>query len=133
MIDLEVGRSWHDSDLGKSGSDSAEADRNGAYHFARIPADVGLFTGAGLKAIGLFGICGLGSGTSTEVSVRFRGRYEVSPQQRSRPPAGLSHQDPDGVQLSPALDGNSNTLVSLTFPSKSRSIDCVLSARRKAE
>ena len=128
---LEVSRCWYDSDVGKDGRDSATPGQSGAYIFPKIPADVGLFTGAWRKTYSHLGMCGAGSGTYTTISIRFPGRYDVLPRDKPLHPVGQSHQDPDGVWFISDLDSNSNTLVSLTFPSKSKSIDYVLSARHQ--
>ncbi|HEX5398909.1 MAG TPA: hypothetical protein VFY06_07665 [Verrucomicrobiae bacterium] len=130
---LEVSRNWYDSDIAKDGSDSATADQSGSYTFPKIPASVGLFTGAWRKTYSHLGMCAAGRGTSTEIWVRFPGRYVVSPQDKPLHSVGQSRQDPDGVWFISRLDSNSNTLVSLTFPSTAKSIDYVLSAKRQTE
>jgi hypothetical protein len=130
---LEVSRNWYDSDVGNEGSDRATADQSGSYIFPKIPASVGSFTGAWRKTYSLLGMCGAGSGTYSMITIRFHGRYEVLPRDKPLHPVGQSHQDPDGVWFISSLDSNSNTLVSLTFPSKSKSIDYVLSAKRETK
>jgi|GEM_PF-2620748 len=127
---LEVGRRWYDSDVGKDGRDSAGIDASGTYTFPKVPAKVGLFTGAWRKTYGNLGMCGAGSGTTTTIDVRFSGRYDVLPRDRPLHPAGNSYQDTNGVWFVSTLDSNSNTLVSLTFPSEIKSIEYVLSAKR---
>ena len=130
---LEVRRHWYDSDVGMDGSDSAVADQSGACVFPKVPAEVGLFTGAWRKTYSQFGMCGTGSGTTTEISIHFVGRYDVLPRDKPLHPVGQSHQDPDGVWFISALDSNSNTFVSLTFPSKSKGIAYVLSAKHQTQ
>jgi hypothetical protein len=130
---LEVSRNWYDSDVGNEGSDSAAADQSGNYIFSKVPASVRLFTGAWRKTYSLLGMCVSGSGTYSKIAIRFHGRYEVLPRDKPLHPVGQSHQDPDGVWFISSLDSNSNTLVSVTFPSKTKSIVYVLSAKRQTE
>jgi len=135
MSSLEVGRHWYDSDSGSNGSDEAVTDQSGTFHFSKVPADIGLFTGAWRKTYSHLGMCGVGSGTYTEIYVRFHGRYDVLPRGKPLHTVGKygARQDSDGVWFTSDLDNGSNTLVSLTFPSKAKSIDYVLSAKRQAE
>jgi hypothetical protein len=133
IVDLEVSRNWYDSDVGNDGSDYAAADKSGNYIFPKIPAKVGLFTGAWRKAYSQLGMCGAGSGTYTEIYIRFHGHYDVLPQNKLLHSAGQSHQDPNGVWFDSDLDSNSNTLVHLKFPSDNQNINYVLMAKRKSE
>ena len=134
MSGLEVSRDWYDSDVGKNGDDNAVFDQNGTYKFPKIPAKVGLFTGAWEKTYSHLGMCAEGSGTYTEVFIRFHDRYDVLPQGKPLHAVGQDGalQDSDGVWFSAHLDSGSNTLVELTFPSKTQSINYVLSAKPQA-
>jgi hypothetical protein len=125
---IEVTRSWYDSDTGKEGRDDAMTDQTGASRFSKIPASVGWFTGAWRRAYSRFGMCSSGNGTQTRVSIRYPGRYDVLPQGKPLHSVGQSFQDPDGVWFVASADRQSNTVVELTFPSKSRTIDYVLSS-----
>jgi len=135
MSGLEIGRDWYDSDSGTDGSDEAVTDQTGSFHFAKVPAKVGLFTGAWRKTYSHLGMCGEGSGTDTKIYVRFHGRYDVLPQGKPLHAVGEhgARQDSDGVWFLSDLDSGSNTLVSLTFPSKAKSIDYVLSAKPQTQ
>lgn len=135
MSGLEVSRDWYDSDSGTDGRDKEVTDQTGSFHFAKVPASVGLFTGAWRKAYSHLGMCAEGSGTCTEIYVRFRGHYGVLPRDKPLHPVGQhgAQQDSDGVWFDSRLDSQSNTLVSLTFPSKAKSIDYVLSAKRQTD
>ena len=127
---LEVGRDWYDSDTGKEGHDKAVPDQTGSYQFSKIPASVGLFTGAWRKTYTSLGMCGSGSGTYTKIYVRYPGIYDVLPKGKTLRPVGLSHQDSDGVWFVADLDSNSNTIVELSFPSKAKISDYELSSKR---
>ena len=135
MSGLEVGRNWCDSDVGTNGSDEAVTDGTGSFHFARVPAKVGLFTGVWEKTYSHLGMCAEGSGTYTELHVRFHGRYDVFPQGKPLHAVGRegAQQDSDGVWFSANLDSGSNTLVNLTFPPKAKIIDYVLSAKPQTQ
>jgi hypothetical protein len=134
LTGLEVGRNWYDSDVGSDGTDTAVENPNGGYSLPKIPASVGVFTGAWRKTYSHLGMCGRGSGTYTQIHVRFRGQYDVLPQGKSLHAVGQhgAHQDSDGVWFASRLDSQSNTLVSLTFPPKTKNIDYVLAARPQA-
>lgn len=134
MRDIEVSRKWIDSDCLKDGSEVMATDQTGTAQFAKIPANVDLLTGAWRKTYSHFGICGSGSGTETEIYVRFQGRYDVLPQGKPLHAVGQhgARQDSDGVWFSSDLDSRSNTVVSLTFSPKAKSIYYVLSAKRAA-
>jgi len=67
---IEVSRYWYDSDCGTEGLDRAVADQPGHFEFPKVPARIGIFTGAWRKAYSLFGMCGSGSGTDTKIDVR---------------------------------------------------------------
>jgi hypothetical protein len=98
---IEVGRNWYDSDIGKDGSDQVMTDRAGIARFPKIPASVGLFTGAWRKAYMSLGMCGAGSGTSTSIYVRYHGL---------------------------CTDSQSNTMANLSFPRQTKNIDYALSS-----
>ena len=131
MSSLAVSRYWYDSDFGTDGTEEAVTDQTGSFHFAKIPAKVGLFTGAWRKTYSHLGMCGEGSGTDTTISVHFHGRYDVLPQGKPLHAVGQygARQDSDGVWFESHLDNGSNTFVYLTFPQKAKSIDYVLSAK----
>jgi len=126
---IEVGRNWYDSDCNKEGSETAVSDRAGISVFPKVPASVGLFTGAWRKAYSKLGMCGSGNGTYTTIYVRYHGLCEVVPRGKPLHPVGQSNQDPDGVWFNSSVDSQSNTMASLTFPHKTRSIKYVLSSR----
>ena len=126
---VEVGRNWYDSDCGKEGSDIVKTDQTGTAQFSKVPANVGLFTGALRKALTSFGRCGSGNGTWTTIYVRYAGRYDVVPKDKSLRPTGQTYQDPDGVTFYVDTDSLSNTLANLSFPIKTKTIDYVLSAK----
>ena len=67
---VEVSRDWYDSDCGTEGCDRAVADQPGHFQFSKVPASVGIFTGAWRKAYSFLGMCGSGSGTDTKIDVR---------------------------------------------------------------
>ena len=131
LAGFNVSRSWYDSDTGKEGCESAVANQDGNYIFPKVPANVGIFTGAWRKAYSTLGICGAGSGTFTKVSVRFQGHYDVLPQGKPLHPVGQSHQEPDGVWFVSDFDSQSNTLASLTFPSATKIIDYTLVSKQE--
>lgn len=133
LKDLDVSRSWHDADCGTEGSESAKADQSGVFRFPKVPAKVGLFTGAVHKALYCFASCGAGSGTSTEIWVRFRGLCDVTPFGKSLHLVGQSHQDEAGVWFCQSTDSFSNTTVDLTFPGTMTNIDYVLSSTVASE
>ena len=126
---VEISRHWYDSDCGKEGSETKTTDRAGSAQFSRIPAEVGLFTGSLRKAQMFFAICGSGSGTSTRISVRYKGSCEVILLRKQLHPEGRVQQDSDGVYFYTSLDSESNTLANLSFPSNVRTIDYTLSSR----
>jgi hypothetical protein len=128
-VKVEVSRNWYDSDQGKEGSDRTVTDQTGTAQFSKVPASVGLFTGAWRKTYSRLGICGSGSGARTTIYVRYHGRYDVAPRGRSLHAVGRSQQDPDGVWFLASTDSQSNTLVELTFPSGIKAIDYALSSR----
>ena len=130
---VEVSRNWCDSDCGTEGSDRAVADQPCHFQFSKVPASVSFFTGAWRKTYSTLGICGSGSGTYTRINVRFRGVYEVVPKGKTLHPVGQSHQDSDGVWFVADLDNNSNTIVSLSFPTNAKNIDYELSAKHSGE
>lgn len=127
---VEVGRNWYDSDCDREGSEAVKSDRTGTAQFSKVPANVGLFTGALRKTLTSFGLCGSGSGTWTRIYVRFAGRYEVMPKDKPLHPTGLTYQDPDGVTFYVSFDSNSNTMANLSFPAKTKVIDYVLLSKR---
>jgi len=129
LANIEVGRNWYDSDLQKEGSETTNTDIRGLARFQRVPASVGVFTGAGTKALGFFSPCGAGSGTRTTIYVRYHGTCTVVPKNRKLHPEGQSNRDQDGVWFSTSTDSKSNTLANLTFPEKMESIDYVLSSK----
>jgi hypothetical protein len=126
---LEVGRSWEDCDCSKEGSEIVKTDQTGTAQFSRVPANVGLFTGALRKALTSLGSCGSGNGTWTTIYVRYAGRYDVVPKDKPLHPTGQTYQDPDGVTFYVSTDSLSNTLANLSFPKKTKVIDYVLSSR----
>jgi hypothetical protein len=126
---IEVGRNWYDGDCNKEGSDKAVSDQGGISAFPKVPASVGLFTGAWKKACGRLGMCGSGNGTYTTIYVRYHGFCEVAPKDKPLHPVGKSSQDPDGVWFHTSVDSQSNTMASLTFPQNTGSIEYVLSSR----
>jgi hypothetical protein len=130
---VEVSRNWYDSDCGTEGSDRAVADQPGHFQFSKVPASVSLFTGAWRKTYSTLGMCDSGSGTYTKINVRFRGVYDVVPKGKTLHPVGQSHQDSDGVWFVADLDSNSNTMVSLSFPTNAKIIDYELSAKHHGE
>src|SRR6476661_1265948 len=97
IASVEVSRNWYDSDCGTEGSDKLVTDRTGAAEFAKVPADVGPFTGAWRKTYSHLGMCASGSGTRTTIYVRYHGRYDVTPQSGGLHRVGQSQQDSSGV------------------------------------
>jgi hypothetical protein len=77
MSGIEVGRSWYDSDCNTDGSETIRTGSDGTAQFPKIPAKVGVFTGVWRKAYTSLGLCGSGSGTRTEIYVRFAGNNDV--------------------------------------------------------
>ena len=123
---IEVGRDWYDSDCNKEGHDQAVTDQAGIAEFSRVPARVGLFTGAWKKAYTSLGMCESGSGTWTKIYVRYHGLCKVAPKDKPLHPVGHSNQDPDGVWFYTNTDSLSNTMANLSFPGKTKNIDYVL-------
>jgi hypothetical protein len=117
---IEVGRAWHDSDCKADGHETMLTDKTGVCVFAKVPATVGLFTGALRKMCGVVMACGPGGGTYTTIYVRYHGRCKVVPKGKSLHPVGQSNQDPDGVWFLTSTDSLSNTMVNLTFPEKAK-------------
>ncbi len=130
VSDVEVGRNWYDSDCNKDDSETIKTDQNGTAQFSKVPAKVGLFTGALRKTLTSFGPCGSRSGTWTKIYVRFAGHYKVAPKDKPLHPTGLTYQDPDGVTFYVSFDSNSNTMANLSFPTKAKMIDYVLVSKR---
>ena len=130
MSGLEVGRSWYDSDSNTDGHETTRTGIDGTAQFLKIPAKVGVFTGALRKTVTSLGPCGSGSGTWTTIYVRFTGKYDVVPKDKPLHKTKYgSHQDQDGVTFYTDLDRRSNTMANLSFPAKTKSIDYVLSAK----
>ena len=123
---IEVGRNWYDSDCGTEGSDRVVTDKAGISLFPKVPASVGVLTGAGRKLLGTFGMCGAGSGTYTTVYVRYPGVWKVEAQ--SKPLQSVAPSEPSPV-FDIATDSQSNTLANLTFPRTATNIDYVLTSR----
>ena len=130
---VEVSRNWYDSDCSTEGGDKTLTDQTGTSQFSKVPASVGLFTGVWRKAYSRFGMCGSGSGTRTTIYVRYRGRYDVVPQGKPVHAVGQSYRNPDGVWFLSSTDSQSNTLVALTFPPRTKTIDYVLSSSPRSE
>lgn len=120
MSGIEVNRSWYDSDLHTDGHETIKTSLDGTAQFSKIPAKVGVFTGALRKTVTNLGPCGSESGTWTTFYVRFHGQCDVSP--KNRP----SH---DVVSFRTTVDSQSNTVADLSFPNKSKSIDYELEAK----
>jgi hypothetical protein len=127
---IEVGRSWYDSDCNTNGSETIATGLDGTAQFTKIPAHVGVFTGAWRKTYSSLGPCGSGSGTWTTIRVFFAGNYDVVPKEKPlhRTKYG-SFQDQDGVSFYTNFDSRSNTMANLSFPRNSKAIDYVLSAK----
>ena len=124
----EVGRNWYDSDCNKEGTDRALTDEAGISRFPKVPANVGVFTGAWRKAYSLLGMCGSGNGAHTTVYVRYQGSCSVVPKGKPLHPVGRSNQDADGVWFDTSIDIRSNTLANLSFPPTAKHIDYTLSS-----
>jgi hypothetical protein len=125
---IEVGRAWYDGDRSEDGHDVVLTDKTGISVFSKVPASVGLCTGALRKTCSFAMLCGSGSGTYTTIYVRYHGRCKVVPKGKSLHPVGQSNQDSDGVWFYTSTDSQSNTMANLTFPKKAKSIDYVLSS-----
>ena len=125
---IEVGRNWYDSDIGKEGNDKVMTDGAGNARFLKVPANVGLFTGAWRKAFSGLGMCAAGSGTSTSIYVRYHGLCTVMPRDKPLRKMGQSNQDADGVWFYASTDSRSNTMANLSFPGQTKNIDYVLSS-----
>jgi hypothetical protein len=123
MSGIEVSRDWYDSDSLKNGSDVIETDQTGTSQFSKIPASVGLFTGAWRKTYTRLLTGGSGSGTHTTIYVRYHGLYNVVPKWKTLHPAGMTSQDQDGVWFYSGVDDQSNTLVEIKFPDNTKTID----------
>lgn len=130
---IEVSRYWYDSDRSAEGNDKVVTDQTGTSQFSKVPASVGLFTGTWRKMYSHLGMCASGSGTCTTIYVRYRGRFDVVPRGKTLHPAGLSQQDSDGIWFLVSTDSQSNTLVELTFPATTKSIDYALSSKQHSE
>lgn len=126
IMGVTVARSWEDSDRGKYDRDELETDSSGVVGFPNVPAKVGLFTGSLKNTLSFFTPCFLGSGTETRIMIRYHGRYRVFPKGKTLHPTGLVFRDPDGVWFDASNDNQSNTLIHLTFPPRTRSIDYTL-------
>lgn len=123
---VEVSRNWDDSDCDKMGSEMVKTDEAGNARFAKVPAKVGLFTGTLRKTSTCLGSCASGSGTATHIFVRYPGRYNVVPKDKTLRPMGHSFQDSDGVIFYVGTDSLSNTTVQLTFYKKIKDFSYVL-------
>jgi len=130
MEGVEVSRRWYDSDCGNEGRERVYTDQSGTSQFSKVSANVGLFTGAWRKTYSHLGMCASGSGTQTTIFVRYRGRFDVEPQGKTLHPIGESQQDQDGVWFLVSIDSQSNTLVELSFPAKTKSINYAISSKR---
>jgi hypothetical protein len=132
LSDVEVSRYWDDSDCDTRGSETNKTDLNGTVRFPKIPASVGLFTGAGRKIHDNLAPRGSASGTSTSLRVHFVGVYEVVPKDSPLQKIEVAHdlyEDKDGVVFYTSFDSRSNTMTEITFPEKSKLIDYVVSAK----
>jgi hypothetical protein len=127
MSGIEVRRHWYDSDSLTDGSEVVATDQTGTAQFSKVSANVGLFTGAWRKTYSHLGMCGEGSGTSTGIDVRFHGLYDVG--RNGKPSHRVGHPDADGVWFTVSVDSLSNTVVSLEFPKRSKTIYDELSAK----
>ena len=125
---IEVGRHWYDSDQGMNGSETVASDKMGIAKFPKVPASVGLLTGAWRKAYSSLGMCGSGSGTTTSIYVRYHGLCTVVPKDKPLRRVAQSNQDSDGVWFYTSTDSQSNTMANLSFPEKTKNIDYVLSS-----
>ena len=139
LSNVEVSRHWYDSDCLTKGSETNITDITGTAKFQKIPANVGLFTGAWRKAHDNLAPRGSSSGTSTYVLIRFAGIYDVVPKDRPLhkmkygDPSYAHYEDQDGVLFHTSTDNRSNTVTVLTFPDKSKTIDYVLSAKSQIQ
>jgi hypothetical protein len=134
LAGIEVGRNWYDSDIGKDGNDQVMTDRAGIARFPKVPASVGLFTGAWRKAYMSLGMCGGSSGASTTIYVRYHGLCTVVPKDKPlRKKGQSSYQDADGIWFYASTDNHSNTMAHLDFPDQTKNIDYVLSSSLRGE
>jgi hypothetical protein len=125
---VEVSRYWYDSDFSKEGNDVVRTDASGTAHFPKVSANVGLFTGAAKKALTSLGSCGSGSGTGTQIYVRYAGQCEVIPRDKTLHRTGHTYEDQDGVIFYTGTDSLSNTMANLSFPGRIKEVDYVLSS-----
>ena len=124
---LSVTRHWDDRDANKTDTEFAQTDATGVARFPRVSAQVGLFTGAAKKTVGNVGPCAWGSGTSTSISVSYRGRVSLLPgtkQYRQVMPSVFA--DSEGVVVRLYTQDKTNTLVSLDFPKGQKEINYTL-------
>jgi len=126
LTGIEVGRAWYDSDSRTDGHDKTASDLDGIARFSKVPASVGIFTGTGRRVGSFFAICGSGSGTRTEIYIRYHGVCRVVPKGRTLHPVDQSNQDSDGVWFYTSADAQGNTMANLTFPQRITNIDYVL-------
>jgi hypothetical protein len=132
LSNVEVSRHWDDSDCDTSGSETNMTDLTGIAKFPKIPANVGLFTGAWRKTHDNLAPRGSASGTSTTIQIRLAGIYDVMPKDGQLHEIKTAHdlyEDKDGVIFYTSADG---MMTAITFPEKSKLIDYVVSAKTKS-
>ena len=136
LSNVEVSREWDDSDRDKKGRDTMMTDPMGVAKFPKIPANVGLFTGAWRKTHDNLAPRGSASGTCTTIKIRLAGVYDVKPKDGAlhKINAGGLYEDKDGVLFYTYFDTNrSNMMTAVTFPDNSKLIDYVLSAKSHSQ
>ena len=136
LSNVEVIREWDDSDCETKGSDTMMTDQTGTARFPKIPAKVGLFTGAWRKTHDNLGPRGAGSGTTTTIEIRLMGVYDVKPKDGAlhKLNAGGLYDDNYGFLCYTFFYTNrSNMMTAVTFPDNSKLIDYVLSAKSRSQ
>jgi len=131
---IEVIRDWYDSDCLTKGSDTNLTDTAGTVRFPKIPAQVGLFTGAWRKAHDNLEPRGSASGTTTTIGISLVGIDGVVPKN------GALHKMEHSPDLYEAGDGvvfytpdrQTNAMTYITFPDKSKLISYDVSAKTRS-
>jgi len=111
-------------------------DPTGTARFPKIPANVGLFTGAWRKTHDNLAPRGSAGGTTTTIEIRLAGVYDVKPKDGTlhQINAGGLYADKDGVCFYTYFDtSRSNMMTAITFPDKSNLIDYVVSAKSQRQ
>jgi hypothetical protein len=127
---IPVTRRWYGGDQDQSGTDEMQTDAAGLCTFPEVARQGGVSFGVTKRVISRFGPCVVGAEGSTVVLIRYSGRYEVIPKDKSLHSFGASQQDSDGVFFLATTNARSDSLVYLTVPRTNRVFEYTLVSKR---